>query len=73
MNLSELKKDTKAKIKKILDKKGVQIKLSSLGISTNTEIMMIKNEFVGPVILAVGENRIMLGRGLADKIEIELV
>ena len=31
---------------------------------------MVKNDFVGAIILAVSENRIIIGRDLANKIEI---
>ncbi|NGX34959.1 MAG: hypothetical protein K1060chlam1_01324 [Candidatus Anoxychlamydiales bacterium] len=70
MTLSKLKKGTKAKIKKILEEKDIKIKLTSLGLSIDTEITMLKNDFVGAVILAIGENRIILGRDLAKNIEI---
>lgn len=70
MTLSKLKAGKKAKIKKILEDKDVKIKLSSLGLIVNTEITMIKNDFVGAIILARGENRIILGRDLANNIEV---
>ena len=71
MKLSNLKTGSKAKIQKILANKDVKVKLTSLGINPNTEIMMIKNDQKGGVILAISQNRIILGRDLADKIEVE--
>ncbi|KKM58849.1 hypothetical protein LCGC14_1548810, partial [marine sediment metagenome] len=56
--------------KKILEEKDIKIKLTSLGLSINTEIVMLKNDFVGAIILAAGENRIILGRDLANNIEV---
>jgi len=73
MKLSNLKTGTKAKIEKILENKDVQMKLTSLGISKDAEVMMIKNESSGAIILAIGENRIILGRDLASKIEVKLL
>lgn len=70
MKLSNLKTGSKAKIQKILDNKDVKIKLMSLGINIDTEVMMIKNDKKGAVILAICQNRIILGRDLADKIEV---
>ncbi|NGX44687.1 MAG: hypothetical protein K1060chlam3_00859 [Candidatus Anoxychlamydiales bacterium] len=70
MTLSKLRKGTKAKIIKILEEKDIKIKLTSLGLSINTEIVMLKNDFVGAIILAAGENRIILGRDLANNIEV---
>ncbi|MFA6119014.1 MAG: FeoA family protein [Parachlamydiales bacterium] len=71
MNLSELKAKKRGKILKILDRKEVEIKLISIGICVDEEIMMIKNDFSGAVIVAIGDNRIVLGRDLSDKIQIE--
>ncbi len=71
MKLSNLKTGAKAKIQKILEKKEVKIKLMSLSLTLQTEVVMIKNDFKGPVILAIDQNRIILGRDLANKIEIE--
>ncbi|NGX62898.1 MAG: hypothetical protein KR126chlam6_00300 [Candidatus Anoxychlamydiales bacterium] len=70
MTLGKLRKGKKAKIKKILEEKDVKIKLTSLGLTINTEVQMVKNDFVGAIILAVSENRIIIGRDLANKIEI---
>jgi len=70
MTLGKLQKGKKAKIKKILEDRDVKIKLTSLGLTINTEVKMVKNDFVGAIILAVSENRIILGRDLANKIEI---
>jgi len=73
MKLSKLKTGSKATIKKILDKKEVKIKLMSLGLNFETEVLMIKNDSKGAVIIAVGQNRIILGRELANKIEINQI
>jgi len=70
MTLSKLKKGSKATIKKIFEEKKMKIKLTSLGLCINTEIIMLKNDFVGAIILAAGENRIILGRDLANNIEV---
>jgi ferrous iron transport protein A len=73
MKLGNLKTGNKAKIKKILEKKEVLLKLISLGLNIGTEILMIKNDSAGAVILAIGNNRIILGRDLANKIEVSLI
>lgn len=70
MKLGCLKSGSKAKIQKIEDVKEVKIKLMSIGLNIGTEILMIRNEFKGPIIVAVDQNRIVLGRDLSNKIEI---
>jgi Fe2+ transport system protein FeoA len=70
MKLSSLKAGCRAKIKKILEDKEVKIKLSSLGVLEDMEIDIVKNDFKGAVILAIRGNRIIVGRDLAENIEI---
>ena len=70
MKLGNLKTGSKCKIKKIDEKKEVKIKLMSLGLNLETEVVMINNDNKGAVILAIDQNRIILGRDLANKIEI---
>lgn len=73
MTLSELKARYKAKIIKISHDKHTKIQLNSLGVRIDAEILMVKNDFKGSVILAIGSYRLVLGRDLAEKIEVEIV
>lgn len=70
MKLSNLRSGSKGKIQKIEEKKEIKIKLISLGLNLETEVVMIKNDNKGAVIVAVDQNRIILGRDLANKIEV---
>ena len=73
MYLNEIEQNTFGKIIKIYDEKSILIKLSSMGISKNTVFAMVKNNFKGAVILKIDNNKIILGRGLCKKIEVELL
>ena len=73
MYLNEIEQNTFGKIIKIYDEKSILIKLSSMGISKNTVFEMVKNNFKGAVILKIDNNKIILGRGLCKKIEVELL
>jgi len=47
---------------------GLQGRLASMGLVPGTEIEVIRNSLHGPFIIAVKGSRIMLGRGMAQKI-----
>ncbi len=70
MRLIDLKEGFIAKIDCILGGRKVNAKLSSLGLMVGTVIKMIRNG-KGPVIIDINKNRILIGKGLADKILIE--
>jgi len=43
-------------------------RLAALGLVPGAEVEVMSNRAHGPVILMLGESRIMLGRGMAEKI-----
>jgi len=43
-------------------------RLSALGLIPGAEVEILSNTAHGPIILLLGESRIMLGRGMAQKI-----
>jgi len=48
--------------------RGLQARLSAMGMIPGVEIDVISNSDHGPFIIAVKGSRIMLGRGMASKI-----
>lgn len=46
-------------------------KLTALGIVRGKAIRMVRNDGVGPVIVAVGEGRLALGRGMVQRILVD--
>mgnify|MGYP000871474325 CR=1 FL=1 len=47
---------------------GLRSRLAALGLITGAELHVIANSLWGPFIVAVRESRIILGRGMAEKI-----
>ena len=45
--------------------------LSGLGLASGIEVELMRGSAAGPVVLRVGENKLVLGRGIASKIEVE--
>ncbi len=48
----------------------LQARLASMGLVPGTELEVISNSSRGPFIVAVKDSRVMLGRGMADKIRV---
>jgi len=56
-----------AKIKSVQGGEGMCKKIMEMGMSTGAIIKIMKNDS-GPLIVKVGETRLVLGRGMAQKI-----
>jgi Fe2+ transport system protein FeoA len=48
--------------------RGLKSRLASMGLLPNTEITVISNKHPGPFMISVKKTKMMLGRGMADKI-----
>lgn len=61
----------KVKVVSVDDGRELVARLSAMGIIPGTEITVIRNNRFGPFVVAVKGARIMLGRGMANKIFVE--
>ncbi len=50
---------------------GLQGRLAAMGLVPGVEIEVLRNSLHGPFLVAVKGSRIMLGRGMAQKIVVE--
>ena len=51
--------------------KNMQLRISSMGLKTGDLIEIVSSGFGGQVVIAVGENRLVLGKGMAEKIRVQ--
>jgi len=51
---------------------GLRSRLASMGLVSGVEFEVLKNTFRGPMLVSIKGSRLMLGRGMADKILVEL-
>ncbi|MCX8059054.1 MAG: ferrous iron transport protein A [Spirochaetes bacterium] len=68
MCITEIKNNERFRIDKINGGPGLIRRLRDLGLLSGEEILMIKNENKGPIIINVKGSMIALGRGIAQKI-----
>jgi Fe2+ transport system protein FeoA len=68
--LSTVRSGEKVKIVKIEAGRGLNSRLVSMGLVPNTQITVINSVDHGPLVIMVKESKIMLGRGMANKITV---
>ncbi|MGM0365385.1 MAG: FeoA family protein [Actinomycetota bacterium] len=66
--LSSVKPDTEMTIAEITGGYGIRRKLADLGLVPGTKVRVVNRNMLGPVILAVRNYRLAIGRGMASKI-----
>lgn len=58
-------------IKEVAGGIGISERLRGMGVTKGKALRMIQNNACGPVIVALGETRLALGRGMAQKVLVE--
>jgi ferrous iron transport protein A len=61
-----------AVVKDIAGGRGFRTKLEEMGFSLGSKVLSIKNDGFGPLIVSVMDCRIALGRGMAQKLLVEI-
>lgn len=70
--LSRVPKGSKAKVVSIDAGGGLQYRLMQIGLTPGTELEVIENSR-GPIIVLVRGVTLALGRGMADKVMVEVL
>jgi len=68
--LSSLATGQKRRVINIEAGHDLQARLAGLGIIPGVELHMTRNDDVGPVVVAVNKTRVVLGRGMAEKVTV---
>lgn len=66
--LSEVPEGETVTVVSIDSGRGLRSRLTSMGILPRTEVKVLTNHRRGPFVIAVKTSRMVLGRGVADKI-----
>ncbi|MBD3246182.1 MAG: ferrous iron transport protein A [Candidatus Omnitrophica bacterium] len=74
MNITELPEAKSARVVAISGGAGLRKKLQDLGIREGTVVRKVTRLFThGPIVVRAGSTEIALGRGMASKVEIQLI
>jgi Fe2+ transport system protein FeoA len=66
--LSKIKAGQKVKIVLINAGHGLNSRLASMGLLPNTQVTVVRNGHPGPLVISVRDSKMVLGKGMADKI-----
>jgi Fur family ferric uptake transcriptional regulator len=71
VSLSRAKQGEKLIIKEFDTGKNMQLRISSMGLKIGDKIEIVSSGFGGQVVIATSENRLVLGKGMAEKIRVQ--
>jgi len=71
--LSVIKPGEHARLRRIEAGCELQTRLASMGLLPGTEVRVVLNDTQGPMVVGVKDVRLMLGRGMVDKIFVHRV
>ena len=71
VSLHMAKQGEKLIVKEFEAGKNMQLRISSMGLKLGDLIEIVSSGFGGQVVIAVGENRLVLGKGMAEKIRVQ--
>ena len=71
MPLTNIKEGVKAKLQSIHGGRQLRTRLAALGLLPGTEIEVIQNSGKGPFVVSVKGSRIVIGRGMASRVEVD--
>jgi Fe2+ transport system protein FeoA len=66
--LSATRSGENVRVVRIEAGRGLNSRLASMGLTANTELKVISNGHPGPFVLIVKDAKVVLGRGVAQKI-----
>jgi len=71
VSLTELPAGARAVVHRLRGGRTFAGRLAAMGILAGIELMVVRNDHSGPLIVLVRGTRVALGRGEADKIRVE--
>ncbi len=71
VQLHKAKQGEKLIVKEFEAGKNMQLRISSMGLRIGDLIEVVSSGFGGQVVIAAGENRLVLGKGMAEKIMVQ--
>ncbi len=69
--LHKARQGEKLIVKELEAGKNMQLRISSMGLTRGDLIEIVSSGFGGQVVIASGENRLVLGKGMAEKIKVQ--
>ena len=71
MPLSLVPEGRSVRLRRVQAGSGLAARLTAMGLLPGAQVQVCHNDRNGPVILGVNGSRLMLGRGMAEKVSVE--
>ncbi len=71
--LTSLRSGSRAEVNAVCACGKARCRLASLGLFPGCTLQVVANPGVGPLLLSVGESRLMVERGVAEKVHVQKV
>lgn len=71
--LSEVASGEKVLVEHLDGGKAFRTRMAAMGIAQGREALVIQNYYKGPMIIQIGDTRIAVGRGEAQKILVKII
>lgn len=72
LSLAFLGEGNRARIIRVLGGRGMVGRLTTMGLLPGREVVVVRNQMAGPLIVSVRGSQLALGRGLAMRILVEV-
>lgn len=71
--LNSLRSGTRAQVHGITTGRKARCRLAALGLLPGSRLQVVANTGIGPLLLSVGDSRLMVERGIAAKVVVQPV
>lgn len=71
MPLTMVEKGREVVLREIRGGMGIRRRLTDMGLHPGSHFRIVSNSGGGPFVISVGDTRLMIGRGMAQKIMVE--
>lgn len=71
--LADIKSGSKVKLVRVNAGQGLKTRLASMAVRPGSELTVVYNHHPGPVMIIVKDCKLMLGKGIAEKLSVLLL
>ncbi|OGV68460.1 MAG: hypothetical protein A3K19_10080 [Lentisphaerae bacterium RIFOXYB12_FULL_65_16] len=71
LSLSEVEPGRRVRVEAIRAGRALNARLAAMGLLAGVEVKVIRRSLTGPLVLAIRDTRLMLGRGVARRIQVD--
>ncbi len=71
--LSQVPAGQRVRLIRVFGGHGLTLRLAGMGLVANAELEVLRNDFHGQIIVQVKNTKLVLGRGMSDKLHVAVL